>query len=422
MFGSASQPVGLGGRELAVFAHPMAAFLGRRRVDHASNVARGAHDKALLARQVLGGGVGAANRHDVVFTRAIDVDRQVKLAQVDFLAADGDLARLAQLVFQVGVAQVPGVKRPGQVGGVAVPVQQVKRRRRFALEVIADHVVPDQVVRAQKAEGGRQILPLEQTALAHLLFAVLNKGLVNEHVQDAGVGEIQQGREKGGTGHRLFAARGEHRQRRAEDGATHAKAQRIDGLGACDLLRHRDGLDGGVFDVVIPGLLGQAGIGVAPADDKGAVALRHGVADQRVFGLQVQDVELVDAGRHQQKRLLEHLGGERLVFDQLEQLVLEHHRAFGGGHVFANFKQALVRHGHMALLQVMQHVLQALGDALALGVDGFLLRVGIEGQKIAGCAGRHPLLHGKADAGAGFGITLHGIGQAHQGAGIEQVG
>ena len=76
----------------------------------------------------------------------------------------------------------------------------------------------------------------------------------------------------------------------------------------------------------------------------------------------------------------------------------------------------------MALLQVMQHVLQALGDALALGVDGFLLRVGIEGQKVAGGAGRHPLLHGKADAGARFGVALHGIGQTHQGAGIEQVG
>jgi hypothetical protein len=38
------------------------------------------------------------------------------------------------------------------------------------------------------------------------------------------------------------------------------------------------------------------------------VALLHRVADQRVFGLQVEDVELVDARRHQQQRPLVHLG------------------------------------------------------------------------------------------------------------------
>ena len=75
----------------------------------------------------------------------------------------------------------------------------------------------------------------------------------------------------------------------------------------------------------------------------------------------------------------------------------------------------------MALLHVMQHVLHALGNALAFGFNGFLLGVGIEGQKIAGRAGRQPLLHGKADAGAGLGVSLYRVGQPHQGARIEQV-
>ena len=76
----------------------------------------------------------------------------------------------------------------------------------------------------------------------------------------------------------------------------------------------------------------------------------------------------------------------------------------------------------MALLHVMQHVLQALGNALALGLNGFLLGVRIEGQKVAGCAGSHPLFHGKADTGAGFGVALYRFSHAHQGPRIEQVG
>ena len=190
---------------------------------------------------------------------------------------------------------------------------------------------------------------------------------------------------------------------------------------AGDLLRHGDGLDGGMLDVVVPGSCGQGRIGVAPAHHKGAVALLHRIADQRVLGLQVQDVELVDAGRHQQERLLIHLGRQRLVFDQLEQLVLEHHRAFGGGHVLADLEQALVGHGHMALVQVVHQVLHALGNALALGVDGLFLGLGIEGQKVAGRGGGHPLLDRKADAAAGLGVGLDRVGQAHHGAGVEQV-
>ena len=135
--------------------------------------------------------------------------------------------------------------------------------------------------------------------MAHLLLSVFDKSLVNEHIQNAGVGEIQQGCEEGGTRHRLFASCRQHGERCAEDGAAHTKAQSINALGAGDLLCHRDRLDRGVLHVVVPGFFSQAGIGVAPADNKGAVALRHRIADQRVFGLQVQDVELVDARWHQ---------------------------------------------------------------------------------------------------------------------------
>ena len=75
----------------------------------------------------------------------------------------------------------------------------------------------------------------------------------------------------------------------------------------------------------------------------------------------------------------------------------------------------------MALAQVMHQVLDALGNAFALGINCLLLCFRIEGHEIAGRCGCHPLLHGKADAGTGFGISLHRISQAHHGAGVEHV-
>lgn len=144
--------------------------------------------------------------------------------------------------------------------------------------------------------------------------------------------------------------------------------------------------------------------------------------DERILGLQVEDVELVDAGRHHQQRALVHLGRERLVFDELEKRVLVHHGALGGGHVAAHLEDAFVGHGHMALPHVVQQVGDALGQALALGIDGLLLRLGVEDEEIAGCHGRHPLLHAEADARACLGIGLHRVGQSHQGARVEQVG
>ena len=49
---------------------------------------------------------------------------------------------------------------------------------------------------------------------------------------------------------------------------------------------------------VIPSGVLERFVWVAPAHHKRAMTLSHGVADERVLWLQVQDVELVDARRH----------------------------------------------------------------------------------------------------------------------------
>ena len=220
----------------------------------------------------------------------------------------------------------------------------------------------------------------------------------------------------------MLATCSQHGQGGRQNRAPDAETQGIQALSPRDLLRDCYGFNSSVFNIVVPSFVRQGLIGVAPAHHKGAVALLNRITNQRVLGLQIKNVELVDARGDQQKRLLKHFSRERLVLNQLKQLVLKHHRAFGGSDVFTDFKQALIRHRHMALAHIMQQVLNAFGDALALGVQRLLLRIGVKGQKVAGGGRCIQLLHGKFDAGTGFGVGLHGVCHAHQGAGVQQIG
>ncbi len=68
------------------------------------------------------------------------------------------------------------------------------------------------------------------------------------------------------------------------------------------------------------------------------MALLHRVAHHRIGRLQIEDVILVDARWNQQQRPLVYSFGPRLVLDQLEQVVFEHYRAFGGGDVLPHFE------------------------------------------------------------------------------------
>ena len=206
-----------------------------------------------------------------------------------------------------------------------------------------------------------------------------------------------------------------------EHGAAHTETEHIDLRRLADILNRAHCLEYAVFDVVVPALVAQAFVGISPADHKGAMPLADGIANDGVVRLQVQNVELVDAGRHHQKRLFEYLGSQRLVFDELEQLVLENHSAFGGRHVLAHGEQAFVGHGDMTLAHVGQQIGNALSQALALGFNNLVERIGVQCQKIAGRHGCHPLLHRKTHPVACFLIALNRFGHAGQHATAQQV-
>ena len=75
----------------------------------------------------------------------------------------------------------------------------------------------------------------------------------------------------------------------------------------------------------------------------------------------------------------------------------------------------------MALAHIVQQVLHAFGDALALGFQRFFLGFGVKRQKVAGRGGGDALLNRKAQAIAGFFVGFHRVGQGHQGAAVQQV-
>jgi hypothetical protein len=89
--------------------------------------------------------------------------------------------------------------------------------------------------------------------LRQLLFAQRHLGLVDEDVEHAGVGKVEQGREQRQAGRRLPAARRQHRQRAGGDGAADAEAEHVDFVLAADLARDFDRLDRALLDEVVPG-------------------------------------------------------------------------------------------------------------------------------------------------------------------------
>src|SRR5207237_5764790 len=110
-----------------------------------------------------------------------------------------------------------------------------------ALQVVADDVVPHQVVGPQEAEGGGQLLAFQQARAVGRVFADvqlerLHGRLVDEDVDDAGVVEIEEGGQQRDACRRILAARGKHRQCGGKDGAADAEAQRVDLLAAADLV------------------------------------------------------------------------------------------------------------------------------------------------------------------------------------------
>ena len=168
----------------------------------------------------------------------------------------------------------------------------------------------------------------------------------------------------------VVAARRHVGERRRHQRAADAVADRRDLALAGRLLDRVERGQRARAHVVVEVQLGQPLVGVDPGDDEHRVALLGRPLDERVLGLEVEDVELVDPRRHDQQRRVVDLRRRRRVLQQLDQLVLVDDLAGRGRDVLADLEGLEVGHRMcelaLAALEVVEQVLQPLHQVLAL--------------------------------------------------------
>ena len=161
---------------------------------------------------------------------------------------------------------------------------------------------------------------------------------------------------------------------------------------------------------------------VPPRDHERCMSRIDDVPHERVLRPQVENVVLVDARRHEEKRCLVDCGGRRRILDQLDQLIAEHHAARRERQVAADLECRFVGHRDAPALRVADQVREPLGDAGAARLDCELERFGIRRQEIRWRDGIRVLARQEPDAFPGFGIALRQCGEFPHVVGVQQIG
>ena len=155
--------------------------------------------------------------------------------------------------------------------------------------------------------------------------------------------EVDLRRKEARRGERLLAARGEIGERGCEQRAADAVADDVALLDA-RLAAHRVGRrQDALLHVVLEGLVREVLVGVDPGDHEDGEALADQELDEALGRRQIEDVVLVDPGRHDQERPLAHLVGRGRVLDELQEVVLIDDLAGRGGEVAPDLEGRGVR-------------------------------------------------------------------------------
>src|SRR5215469_3516736 len=121
---------------------------------------------------------------------------------------------------------------------------------------------------------------------------------------------------------------------------------------------------------------------INPRNHEYRMALIHSPPDERRLRPQVEYIELVDPGRHDNERPPFNLNGRGSVLDQLHKLILEDDLPRCGGYVLTEPKSLQIGHSDRkssaTAFEVIQQICQASEKILAAGFDRGLqyLRVG----------------------------------------------
>src|SRR5215207_9192438 len=293
----------LGGLVLA-FAGPVALTL-LRWGDHAGYVSAGGEGK------VSGVGVGELADlprrlpgHDVVLLCAHGVDVARYAPEVYGTAHELHLARLYEVVLQVGVSYVEAVGVSGHPRAVGVPIKHVEGGRLLAQQVVVDHVRPDQLARAQEVEHVRHLALVEIASLHHLHLHELYLRLVHKDLGVPNLRVVLERNHEGGIAELLLlflvVTGREPGQRNHQECAADAVPDGVNSVHACDLAYYVNGLQGTQGHVVLElGLIHRV-VWVLPADHEHREALLYEVPYETVLLPQVEDVVLVDPGREEE--------------------------------------------------------------------------------------------------------------------------
>ena len=330
-------------------------------------------------------------RRDVVFLGREIVDRHLHLRQIELGVVDRHRAG-GQAILEIAIAQIEGMVGRGHPRGVGIPVQQIERRGFLALQIVADHVGPDQVVGAQHVEGHRHLAAFEHACLLHAAFEAGNLIFIDKDQKIAGMSEVHlRGKERRRC-HAHAAFLREPCQRRREQRAADAIAHGVDAHFPGDFLDDIHRGDGTFAHVVLEGLAAERLVGIDPRDQEHRDALIDAPLHERLLPVEIENVELVDPRRHDQQRRAQHVFRSGLILDELHDLVLEDHLARSQCNVpadleigcrLADLERAVTgfdifrEHGHAAH-QIVAVAGQGLPQHFRIGQDEVRRREGVD--------------------------------------------
>ena len=124
---------------------------------------------------------------------------------------------------------------------------------------------------------------------------------------------------------------------------------------------------------MLEALVPLACVRIDPRDDEDRVPLFDTPADERVLGLEIEDVEFVDPWRNDQQRRFTYVLCHRRVLDELDHLVLENDLARRRRNIFAEPERIHIRHGNaeatLSALQIIEQIRQPAQQVLAAGLN-----------------------------------------------------
>ena len=209
---------------------------------------------------------------------------------------------------------------------------------------------------------------------------------VDKDLEVAGIGEIHLRREQGGAGDAAVLLLCMQGKRCGKQRAADTIADGIDLFLAGRLLDRIQREVDAFADIGLPILVRMALVGIDPGNDEDGVSLLDAPLDEAFLRVEVENVELVDPWRADQKRPLQHGIGCRRILDDFANITLRDHFAGGDGHIFADseFAGVCLANAQFAFAgsDILGQHLHALDQIGATAGDRFPVELRVRGDEI----------------------------------------